>query len=264
LALLFDYDGTLTPLVEDPAQARLEPAALRVLKRLVLRPRVHVGIISGRSLDDLRGRVEIPGLYSAGTSGLELDLQGERLIVPGAETYRGLIREVVGLLGRLASEFPGAWVENKEYGLTLHYRRVESHRRSALLERAARELGPFSGRLRCVEGSLAWEITPAVGWDKGVALRLILEAIGQPVIPLYAGDGANDYDAIAAAIALGGVALGIGADAPPSVQHRLRAPTDLVSFLENLNEALATGSVEPVAAPMSAKNLAIAFEHARS
>jgi trehalose-phosphatase len=262
LALLFDYDGTLTPLVEAPALARLEPAALRVLKRLVLRPRVSVGIISGRCLDDLRGLVDIPGLYSAGTSGLEFDLQGECLTVPAAAAYRGVVKEVVGLLRALTAGYPGACVESKELGLTLHYRHVARPLRGALLEHAARVIGPYLGRLRVVEGALAWEITPAVGWDKGSALRLILDAIGSPVIPLYAGDGANDGEAIAAATALGGIAVGIGPEAPESVHHRLDRPAALVSFLENLEDALEAGPVAAAVRPLSGRPTYMALKPA--
>jgi trehalose-phosphatase len=241
LALLFDYDGTLTPIVDNPARARLEPPTLRLLKQLALHPRVSVGIISGRSLDDLQGLVDVPGLYSAGTSGLELDLQGVRLTLPAAEPYRILLQEVAGQLGRLTGAYPGAWVEYKGLGLTLHYRSVARHQCRALLEEADRKLGPYADRLQNVQGAMAWEITPAVPWNKGSALRLILESIGPPVVPVYAGDGANGEEAIAATIDLGGVALGIGAEAPASVHLRLRDPADLVSFLGCLEEALAEG-----------------------
>ena len=86
---------------------------------------------------------------------------------------------------------------------------------------------------------MAWEITPNVDWNKGSALRLIVDSIGQPVVPLYAGDSANDAEAISTVIALGGVALGIGPDAPASVHHRLKEPLELISFLTSLEESLA-------------------------
>jgi trehalose 6-phosphate phosphatase len=238
LALLFDYDGTLTPVVEHPVLARLDPHTLRLLQRLARQPRVEVGIISGRGLDDVRGMVGLPGLYYAGNCGLELDLLGKRVTHAGAGVYRGLLQRVTRRLGALAADNPGAWVEDKGLGLTLHYRKVAPHRRQGLLARARQVVGAFGGRLRVSEGPLAREITPALPWDKGAALRLILERIGRHALPLYAGDGANDAEAVATTAALGGVALGVGACAPARARYRLRDPAALTDFLTRLAEAL--------------------------
>ncbi len=84
LALLSDYDGTLTPLVEHPRLARLDTAARRVLERLAGWPRVHVGILSGRTIQDLKEMVDLPGLCFAGTGGLELEIHGTYLTHPDA------------------------------------------------------------------------------------------------------------------------------------------------------------------------------------
>jgi trehalose 6-phosphate phosphatase len=247
LALLFDYDGTLTPIVEHPALARLEPRTARLLRRLSGCPGVTVGVISGRGLDDLRGMVGLPGLHYAGNSGLELDLLGKRLTHPEAKANQGLVQRLVRRLGVIATDYAGAWVEDKRLGLTLHYRQVAPHRLADLLERAGRVVRAAASRLRVVEGPMAWEITPALRWDKGSALRLILDSIGPPVLPAYAGDGANDAEAVAAAAALKGVTLGIGACAPSSSQYRLHDPAALTTFLTCLTESLGGSRAAPVA-----------------
>src|SRR5665213_502377 len=55
--LMFDYDGTLAPIVLRPSHARLSDANRRKLRRLALRDKCAVGVLSGRSLSDLRQRV---------------------------------------------------------------------------------------------------------------------------------------------------------------------------------------------------------------
>ena len=80
LVLVFDYDGTLTPLVAHPSLAHLDPALRDVLARLAATPRVTVGVVSGRGLDDLIGMVGLEGLSYGGSTGLELELAGERRI----------------------------------------------------------------------------------------------------------------------------------------------------------------------------------------
>ena len=89
LILLFDYDGTLTPIVEHPKLATLSPDARQVLARLAQHANVVIGLLSGRSLDDLKAMLDLPGLYLAGTGGLELDLCGTRIEHPHADRGGG-------------------------------------------------------------------------------------------------------------------------------------------------------------------------------
>jgi trehalose 6-phosphate phosphatase len=238
LALLFDYDGTLTPIVEHPSLAWLEPGTRQLLQRLASTRDVGVAILSGRGLCDLRHLVALPDLYYAGIGGLELDLLGTPVTHPRAESYRGLVAGVGEGLREVAADHPGAWVEVKGLGLTLHYRQVSSEKISALWDRVGQILRQYAPRVRVVEGPMAWEVTPAIGWDKGTALRQIVAVIGGPAIPLYAGDGGNDTAAFEAVANLGGVSLGVGAGAPACAQHRLSDPAELVSFLTGLAEAL--------------------------
>jgi hypothetical protein len=64
---------------------------------------------------------------------------------------------------------------------------------------------------------------------------------GPDTLPLYAGDDANDRDALETATALGGLALGIGPQAPATAQHRLPGPAALVKFLVGFLGALSAG-----------------------
>ena len=72
--LLFDYDGTLVPIVEHPSMAVLRTETRYRLEQLALTPSISIGVLSGRAIDDLRDRVGVEGAYYAGTSGLELSL----------------------------------------------------------------------------------------------------------------------------------------------------------------------------------------------
>jgi trehalose-phosphatase len=248
LALLFDYDGTLTPLVEHPALAVLDPGTRALLRSLACRPGVAVGVFSGRGLAELRHLVALPGLYYAGTGGLELDLRGTRVTHPGAEARRRLLGAALDGLAAVARDYPGAWVEDKGLGLTLHYRGVAPGRLAGLWERAGEVLRKSVGKVRVVGGPMVWEVAPALGWDKGSALRVVVQAVGGPAVPLYAGDSGNDVEALEAAAALGGVSVGVGPDAPPAAQYRLHDPAELVHFLTGLAEAL--GDPGPATAAM--------------
>src|SRR5579884_2335438 len=84
LVLLFDYDGTLTPFAEFPWLAKLTPRMRDLLAQLAALPRVYLGVVSGRRLDDVMQMVGLPGLYYGGLSGIELNLKGISLIHPAA------------------------------------------------------------------------------------------------------------------------------------------------------------------------------------
>lgn len=240
LALLFDYDGTLTPIVEHPSLACLQQRTLQVLSRLGLSAGVSVGIISGRSLDDLQSMVDIPSFYYAGITGLELDLRGERVTHPEVERYRDLIAGLAVRLSEMSRQYPGAWIEDKRLALTVHYRKVNRRCHEDLIAGTRKMVALCSASLRVAIGPMALEIVPDLSWDKGSAVRQILEAIGHPLAVVYAGDAANDRDALAAVVALGGIAVAVGSSAPDNAEYRLHDCDTLVPFLEYLDEAIAS------------------------
>lgn len=235
LALMFDYDGTLAPLTEHPRLAKLPSQMRRILGQLTELPRVNVGILSGRGLADLNSMVDIPGLFLAGTSGLELDLRGVTVVHPKAGKTRNVIIDVAELLQPLVEQFPGAWLEKKRIGLTVHYRGVALGDVDALITALNDILGLYIPQIRVVEGPKAVEITPDLGWTKGTAVRMILAGLPREhLISLYAGDNYNDVEAFQAVSATGGMTIGVGSDAPSMVDLRMSDVTDLQAFLEEL------------------------------
>jgi trehalose-phosphatase len=238
LALLVDYDGTLVPIVKHPAQAVLAPEVRELLRRLASLPRVIVGIVSGRALDDLRKMVGIPGLCYVGTSGLECELNGAREAHGDSQEVHELLAQATHCLAELTRQYPGAWVEQKPLALTLHYRDVSAGHLAEFLVRANSVLMRFDGDLCVTDGPMATEITPDLGWTKGTAVRWLCERFGADVIPIYAGDHANDRDALVTAAALGGVSIRVGPESPATPAHRLADPAALIDWLQRLLNAL--------------------------
>jgi trehalose-phosphatase len=240
LVLVFDYDGTLTPLVAHPRLAQLDPVLRDVLARLAATPRVTVGVVSGRGLDDLIGMVGLEGVSYGGSTGLELELAGERLIPTEALESRALLDALRAAAEICLAAYPGPWVENKPFGFTVHYRQLASDRIEPLRTEVANLLEPHATNLHVLDGPLAIEVVPAIDRDKGTALRAIVAHSGKPATVLYAGDAANDASALAAAAELGGIALGIGPEPPAVAAYRLPDPTALTELLAALAETLTT------------------------
>ena len=241
LALLFDYDGTLTPIVPHPSQARLPAGNRKLLAALADLPDVFVGVLSGRALDDVRGMVALSGLYYAGTAGMELDLLGLRVEHPRAAEWSRVFDALAPLLTPVLERHPGTWAERKPAGLTLHHRALPDAEDGRFRADVLRALDGAADGLRIRDVTRSLELTPALGWNKGTAVQRILDDAARQVVPLYAGDGSNDAEAMVVVDQRGGYAVGVGPAAPSCARHRLESCEEVAGLLRDLLNVLARG-----------------------
>lgn len=240
LGLLFDFDGTLVPLAPHPELAVLECRCRRALEQLSRLPRVFVGVVSGRSLDELMQLVDLAELYYAGVSGLELDLAGTRIRHPAATRSVVLVRHVIERIEAAVGEFPGAWVENKQYGATVHFRHVDPRLIPRLRARVAQILEGMAEPLQLGEGRRAFELAPAAVANGSTAVQAMIRYLGgRTGAFLYAGDDAGDCPAFAEVARSGGICVGVGPDAPQTAEFRFESPAELTAFLGQLAHELA-------------------------
>ena len=193
-----DFDGVLSPLVEDPARARPIEGALDALARLA-RTVNQVAIVTGRpalvatELTGVTGHAGLGRLVVLGHYGLERwdAATGKVTRDPVPAGVAEARERLPGLLQELG--LPDAFVEDKESSLAVHTRRLPDpvgaleQLRTPLTELAQ------STELRLEPGNLVLELRPP-GIDKGVALRRLLESTGARSI-LYAGDDLGDLAA---------------------------------------------------------------------
>jgi len=188
-ALLVDYDGSLAPIVDDPAAAVILPAARDALARLV--PLLgRVAVVSGRPVDYLRDHVSVPGVSCVGQYGLERDVDGESVSDPRAERY---VDDVARLATAASTEIPGVYVERKgRIALGLHWRRRPGVMRAVeeWADAAARATG-----LELARGRMAVELRPPVPVDKGTVVE---ELARETDAIAFAGDDRGDLPAFAA------------------------------------------------------------------
>ena len=124
ILLMTDYDGTLTPIVDDPADAILAEQTREDLARLARSPRARVAVISGRGIEDLRARVALDDVIYAGCHGLEIE--GPNLLFrhPDALVQQAMLWAVGDVLVRRAPSVTGMRVETKGLAVAVHYRHV--------------------------------------------------------------------------------------------------------------------------------------------
>ena len=241
--LFLDYDGTLAPIVDDPAAAQMAPAMQHVLTALAQHPSYRVAIISGRALADLRTRLGERGLYLAGNHGLEIEGPGIRFQHPEARQLRPELDTLVQAMTGDLEAIPGAWIEDKGLTLSVHFRRVPECRvpevKAHLLKHAGPGIG--AGRLSLRTGKAVLEIRPRVEWTKGEAVRWILEQVrverpAASTLALYIGDDDTDEDAFRV-LASAGVGIVVGNDRHNSAaKFYVKSTAEVEQFLTVLSQ----------------------------
>lgn len=237
---MFDFDGTLSPTVSRPELAMLPARTRLALTELASAPGCRVGVVSGRSLDDLRDRVDIPGVWLAGSAGLELSLGGGRVVAGAAAAGMETIAEYARCLLPVVAGLAGVSLEHKPLGLTIHHRDAEPDTVMAVRTIAA-DLQARAVDLRVTVCALGVEIAPCPEVHKGTAVGAFVAAAGDgsPWL-VYAGNDANDAEAMIEVARRDGLVISVGEAAPPAHEH-VSDPNQLCDVLEAV--ALAIGRV---------------------
>ena len=232
--LLFDYDGTLTPIVARPEDALLPVRVRRSLASLVAHPRYILGIVSGRSLDELSGLAAIPGIIHAGNHGMEIRGPNLEFTHPGAVSVRAALAEARSGVADALADIPGILVEDKGLTLTVHYRATPAHLAGEVdpVVVAATAGSVERGDIRLTRGKMVIEIRPAIDWDKGKAIELIRDTCGPSAFPVYFGDDRTDEDGFRVVQGAGGLAVFVGESRDGTVAlHQLESPMEVAEAL---------------------------------
>lgn len=148
---MFDYDGTLTPIVKDPQAAMPSDRVIRTIKTLASDPHNAVWIISGRDqvfLDEWMGHIPELGLSAE---------HGSFIRLPRTDDWENLTEKidmswqkpVMDIFQHYTERTQGSFIERKRIALTWHFRRADP------------EYGAFQAR----ECKKHLESTVAKKWD---------------------------------------------------------------------------------------------------
>lgn len=194
--LFADLDGTLTPIVRRPHEARMSEPVRRLLRRLACR--IPVVIVSGRALVDVRRIVGVPTLRYVASHGLVYQKSRSRARWLGRPAPRSTVLGWIRALKQAAEGIKGTLVEDKGLTVALHDRLVSPGDRARLHRRVRRALDPLQrdGMASLVRGKRVLEVRPAGSWNKGTAVaKLLRERWAAGRVPVYFGDDRTDFDA---------------------------------------------------------------------
>ncbi|GLT84019.1 hypothetical protein SLE2022_022760 [Rubroshorea leprosula] len=256
IALFLDYDGTLSPIVDNPDCAFMSSEMRAAVHRLAMY--FPTAIISGRSRDKVYKFVGLTELYYAGSHGMDImgpvkqsisdepncikstDKQGKEVnLFQPAREFLPMIGEVFNSLVESTKEIKGAKVENNKFCVSVHFRNVEEKSWETVAQ-CVHDVIKNYPRLRLTRGRKVLEVRPMINWDKGKAVTFLLESLGlsncNDVLPIYVGDDQTDEDAFKV-LREGNRGYGILVSSVPKESNAffsLRDPQEVMEFLRSL------------------------------
>uniref|UniRef100_A0A5B7AMY0 Trehalose 6-phosphate phosphatase n=1 Tax=Davidia involucrata TaxID=16924 RepID=A0A5B7AMY0_DAVIN len=246
IVMFLDYDGTLSPIVDDPDRAFMSDQMRATVRKLARY--FPTAIVSGRCRDKVYSFVRLAELYYAGSHGMDIKgpskgskcKQGNQgVLCQPASEFLPMIDEVYKALVEKTKSTPGANVENNKFCLSVHFRCVDEKKWSELAQQVKSVLKDYP-KLRLTQGRKVLEIRPSIKWDKGKALEFLLESLGYAnctdVFPVYIGDDRTDEDAFKV-LRDRGQGFGILVSKIPrdtNASYSLQEPSEVMDFLRRL------------------------------
>ena len=186
--LITDVDGTISPIVDVPNEARVTPRNLDLLAALGAQLTL-TAVISGRAAADVFQRISLPGLVYIGNHGMEQWQDGEVIVSPTAAAYRDNLSAAIPEIKQILID--GMRFEDKGATLSVHYRQTSDPKQVAneftpLLKSIAKK-----HELDLTQGRMVFEFRPPVKIDKGTAFEDLVKS-HQLDAAFYLGDDTTD------------------------------------------------------------------------
>jgi trehalose 6-phosphate phosphatase len=231
-AVLLDFDGTLVNLRRRPSDVRTPARVKRILERLVQHTNVFVAIVSGRRVQTLRRLVEVEGLHYFGLHGGERDDRPTSL----SENARVALEDAKHAVHLDFGNIPAIWIEDKELSFSVHHREVDTIASECGKAALLNLLAPWGNALHVLNGSRVWEVLPSEIPGKSSAIEEVLSELPAGATVVYVGDDGTDE--MAFAVLPDQITVRVGRDPQTCARYFVRAPADVLRFLERVEKEL--------------------------
>src|SRR3990170_2096788 len=200
--LLTDFDGTLTPIRKHPDLAALSEEIRQTLIKFTQDKAIFLGIITWRSLKQIKKLVNIQDVLYVANHGIELEGPGIRSTCPEAKKARSTLWHIYMKLFKSLRHIEGIYVEDKGLSVSLHYRAVKKRGDANEVSRTLHAITkPFLDRkmLSLSTGKMVYEIRPPVEWNKASTIQWLLAhyfpgEFSEDALLIYLGDDKADIE----------------------------------------------------------------------
>ncbi len=236
--LMLDFDGTLVPIVDDPADCYLSPEVRRYLSMICHTKGFAVAVISGRSLSDIKKRVSVEGLYYSGSHGLEISGPAFDFVHPDAVRIKPVMDRLRKLITRNMGRIEGFTIEKKPFSFSCHYRMMEKRNVGKTTKKLIALLSQDSTHehITVMRGKKVIEAIPRIDWSKGNAVQVIMDYLRHKFMPIYVGDDTTDEFAFRVLNDVG-LTVRICRSKKSSARYYLREQKEIVPFLAYVYDA---------------------------
>ncbi|BBX00233.1 trehalose-phosphatase [Mycolicibacterium moriokaense] len=218
-----DFDGTLAPIVSNPADARMLPEAAAALTALADLPDTEVALVSGRALDVLRTLSAVPpAIHLVGSHGAEFDTGFAHNV------DEELLGRIIAELNEIAADKPGVTVETKPASVALHVRNASPADGEAALEAARRASAAWDAHVTAGKAVLEFAV---ISTDKGEAVDILRDQTGSGAV-VFLGDDVTDEKAFVR-LRDGDVGVKVG-PGESAARYRVESPEDVAAALAYL------------------------------
>ncbi|ORA33262.1 trehalose-phosphatase [Mycobacterium aquaticum] len=226
LLVTSDFDGTLSPIVNNPADARPLPDAAGTLVALAELPGTAAALISGRALSVLRELSGLPAtVHMIGSHGAEFDTGFAHRI------DTALLATITAELEAIAADRPGVAVETKPASVALHVRNAGPADAEAALAQARTAAKAWAAEL--TEGKAVLEFA-VISTDKGEAIDILRKEFDASAV-VYFGDDVTDEKAFRR-LGTGDIGVKVG-PGDTLAGYRVQKPEDVAAALKYLLDA---------------------------
>ncbi|MDQ3100506.1 MAG: trehalose-phosphatase [Bacteroidota bacterium] len=236
LIVCLDYDGTLTPIVEQYDQAIVNEEMRALVQELSAK--VTVAIVSGRDVAFIQKHMRIADAFYAGSHGFEI-------IGPNAfHNELDEAKDVIPIFDRVEEElralFPSSSkveIERKKFAMAVHYRNAPPELVPEVKNKVDAIIGKHDS-LKAGRGKMVIELRPAMDWHKGKAVEVIVDRLDRNnnAYVIYIGDDVTDEDAFRSITNGTGILVGSHGEAT-AAEYGLNDVGEVKSFLQMLNES---------------------------
>ena len=241
LWLFLDYDGTLEKFTPTPDVIKPDPRLIDLIRRIAIKNRIRVAIVSGRRLSDIQSLLPVDGIFLAGTYGIELlTPEGERIQREEYTQIRPYLDQLKPHWEEIIDQRKGFFLEDKGWALAVHARFATQKEATQVISNLQQTLDQdmITTNYRLIKHQRFLEVISAKA-HKGRTVSFLLNSFPLAEARLvYIGDDDNDSEAFETIHSFGGIAISVqqyfGYIRSTGGDYALKSPKAVRRWLDNL------------------------------